>query len=87
MYDILTDNVQFLELISNASSYLHSHPHVAAQSELAEIKQVNQAQLLEKEKLKQRLEQSETSLVKVCSLLYDDSDLCMLVMIKPVGSS
>ena len=51
-------------------SYLYSHPHLAwnasAQSELEEVKQLYQAQIIEKEKPKQKLEETDTSLVKVC---------------------
>ena len=43
--------------------------HAAAQSKLAEIKQLYQAQVSEK-KFKQELEESQTSFVMVCSLLH-----------------
>ena len=44
-----------------------SHPHAAAQSELAEVKQLYQEEILEKGNLKQKLmEESQSSLVKVC---------------------
>ena len=59
----------FLETIIIACCYLYSHSHAAAQSELVEVKQLYQAQVIEMEKLKQKLEESQTSLVKVCLLL------------------
>ena len=42
----------------------------AAKSELAEVKQLYQAQVLEKGKLKQKVGKSRTSRFEVCSLLY-----------------
>ena len=73
MYHVPTEYIHFLETIIIACSYLYSHPHAAAQSELAEVKQ--------------KLEESQTSLVKVCSLLHGHPILSMLVLIGPVGSS
>ena len=69
MYHVPTEYIHFLETIIIACSYLYSHPHAAAQSELAEMKQLYQAQVIENEKLKQKLEESQTSLVKVFFLL------------------
>ena len=86
MYDILTENIQFLEMISIACSPLYSHPHTASLSDLAEEKQLYQAQILEKEKLKQKLEESQTSSVKVGSLLVIFV-LSFGVYIEPVRTS
>ena len=86
MYGILTDNIQFLEIISIACSCLYSHPHAAAQSELAEVKQLNQVQVFEKEKLKLKLEKSQTSSVKVGSLMVIFV-LSLGVFIEPVRIS
>ena len=63
MYHVLTEYVHFVETIIIACSYLYFHPHVAALSELAELKQLFQAQVSEKGELK--LKESQTSLVKV----------------------
>ena len=56
----------------NISTNIHMYTaaHSAAQSQLAEIKQLNQALLFEREKLKQKLEETQVSLVKVCPLIY-----------------
>ena len=55
---------------------IYSNPLAAAHFELAELKQVYQAQALEKGKLKQKLmEETSTSLVKVCSWLH----ACMVI--------
>ena len=71
---------------------MYSHPQAAAQSELAEVKQLYQAQVLEKGKMKQNLvEDSQESLVKVCLFLYEcmhgDPILGIWVFIYPVGNS
>ena len=71
---------------------MYSHPHAAAQSKLAEVKQLYQAQVLEKGKVKENLvEDSQESLVKVCLLLHEcvhgHPILGIWVFIYPVGSS
>ena len=67
-------------------SVFPGNPHAAAQSELAEVKQLYQVQVLEKEKLKQKLEESQTSSVKVGSLLVIFV-LSFGVFIEPVRTS
>ena len=63
------------------------HPHAAAQFELAEVKQLYQAQIIKKEKLKQKPEESQTSFVKVCSLLHGHFIFSAHVFTDQVGSS
>ena len=50
--------------------HIHTAAHSTAKSQLEEVKQLNQALLFEREKLKQKLEETHTSLVKVCPLIH-----------------
>ena len=50
--------------------HMYAAAHSAALSQLAEVKQLNQALLFESEKLKQKLEETQTSLVKVCPVIH-----------------
>ena len=77
----------FLETMIIACSYLYSHSQAGAQSVLAEVKQLYQAQVLEKEKMKQKLEENSKPLVKVCSLLHGSPTLSALVFTDGVGRS
>ena len=64
MYDTSTVN-NFFEMVSTTFC-LFSHPYAA---ELAEVKRLCQKNAFEMNKLKQKMEESQTSLVKVCSCL------------------
>ena len=49
---------------------MYSHPYEAAESGIPKLEQLYQAHAREKIKQKKKLEESQTSLVKVCSLLH-----------------
>ena len=61
--------MKLAQIFSTVCLCFSSHPHAAARSERAGIKGLYQAQVFEKSKLKQKLEESQASIVKVCSLL------------------
>ena len=79
----------------NISTNIHIYTaaHSATQSQLVEIKQLNQALLFEKEKLKQKLAETQVSLDKVCPLIlycyrylvvhWDSDQLLVLAWFSP----
>ena len=60
----------YFNVPTNTHIYMYTAAHSAAQSQLAEVKQLNQALLFEREKLMQKLKEIQVSLAQVCPLIH-----------------